>query len=522
MSKNKGAKGAQKSAVQPKTTEKKEEVKVQDKAPKTDTKPETEKKPEVKVPEQKKGSSEKPTTGLKEQIPPAAPAVKPTETADGTAAVEAEVVNQPKVMTPAQASAEVFNNDTLCTILTGSAVLTPETTMDVNHMVDLTKVATERFKGKEKNEPTYIAANEMLDDITCYCIAIAGLNMQVQGKKLGLSIPTRSLPAYVKALGFYGVALPENSAVPDPNNPGQMIIPFGDVDAKAAETIKQEIKIQQSTKPTMDPSLWKTEDDAKKAISYIMSDTLSKDNRFLVSLSKLRMYKMLNAENDEEKKMWENASNAVMFENLLAVLGTQKSTLLNAVGGQIYSAAVTRKNPILSHLTLKRNFPQCDDKEISEIVHIIVKTKAKENNPDQPIENNIAWIGLTSGKREDCLLIPTKSTKEDKEVMGRLQNHYGDKLGSPTEKGYNLKVTNLLVTLMNLYKTADFITQYDEKNYTEKVNEALKAVSGQTAPVEDKKLDAAAEKPATEKKADAPATEEGKKPEGEKKEEKKK
>lgn len=123
---------------------------------------------------------------------------------------------------------------------------------------------------------------------------------------------------------------------------------------------------------------------------YILSDTLSKDNRFLVSTSKLRMYKMLSAENKEEKAMWESASNATIFDNLLSILGTTKSTFLNAIGGQIYSSAATQKNPIKSHLTLKRNFPQLSDEDAAEIIKIIVKHKAAQNNPNEPLENNIA------------------------------------------------------------------------------------------------------------------------------------
>lgn len=49
--------------------------------------------------------------------------------------------------TQAEMSAEVFKNAELQSIL-GSISLTPESTMDANHMVLLTHVATERFKGK--------------------------------------------------------------------------------------------------------------------------------------------------------------------------------------------------------------------------------------------------------------------------------------------------------------------------------------------------------------------------------------
>lgn len=420
-------------------------------------------------------------TGLQEEVPVAGASVIPSQ---------------------AEMSAQVFQNAELQQTLTAIA-LTPETTMDVNHMVDLAKVATERFKGKDQRNPTVIAANEMVDELTCYCIAVAGINMGIHGKKLGLSIPEGALPAYVRAMGYFGVALPESSAVPDPNKPGQLIIPFPDkegVSKETQESVKKETAAHKNPAPSMDVSLWKSEEDAKKAISYILSDTLSKDNRFVVTTSKVRMYKVLNSANEEEKKMWEGASLATVFENMLGILGDSKTTLLNAVGGQIYSAAATRKNPILSHLTLKRNFPQGSDKDISEMIHVIVKSKALSENPDKPIENNIAWLGLASGKREDCLLIPTKSTKEDKEIMSRLQSHYAEKLGSPADKGYNLKATNLLATIVNLYKSDDFISQYNEADYADCVNKALKAVSGETAPKEDKELEPKKEDKKQEKK----------------------
>jgi hypothetical protein len=417
---------------------------------------------------------------------------KPIEDASGniTATEVQEEVQAPAptVHNPAEVSAAVFKNAELQEVLT-AITLTPETTLDANHTVELLTVATKRFETKDPRNPTIIAANEMLDELTCYCIALAGVNMLSHGKKIGLSVPIGALPTYVRAMGYFGIALPEASAVPDPKNPGQMVIPFEGVSKETEKTIKEEIKLHKNAKPEMDVSLWKSEDDVKKAISYILSDTLSKDNRFQVSLSKVRMYKVLNAANEEEKKMWESSSLSAIFETMLTLLGGSKSTLLNAVGGQVYSAAATRKNPILSHLTLKRNFPQCTDKDISEIVQTIVKTKALSMNPDQPVEQNIAWMGLKSGKREDCLLIPTKSTNEDKEIMGRLQSAYSDKIGVPSEEGYNLKATNFLATIINLYKADDFISQYSAADYTDCVNKALEAISGKTAPKDDKALD---------------------------------
>lgn len=389
----------------------------------------------------------------------------------------------------AAASAAVFQNSELQEALS-SITLTPETTMDTNHMVQLITVATERFKSKDGREPNVIKVNETLDELTCYCIAVAGINMLANGKKLGLSVPIGAIPGYLRAMGYFGVALPEHQAIPDPENPSQMIIPFEGVSKETEQTVKEEIKMHKNTKPEMDVSLWKSDEDAKKAISYILSDTLSKDNRFQVTLSKTRMYKMLMSADENEKKMWESASIAAIFESMLNVLDSSKSTLLNAVGGQVYSAAAVKQNPILSHLTIKRNFPQCEDKDIAEIVKVIVKQKAKMVTPDKPIEQNVAWIALNTGKREDCLLIPRKESDDDKQIMGRLQSHYGERLGSPVDKNYRIKATNLLATILNLYKTEDFISQYSEADYDDCVKKAQELISGETAPKDDKELEA--------------------------------
>lgn len=486
MAKNKAKKGATAPKVETKAAEEVKvqaavETKVEDKAPKKPA-PQPDVQPKADTKEQKK--------------PDPTPAAAPAEgaTGDQPAVVQPEKVNNAAMPTQAEMSAEVFKNAELQSIL-GSISLTPESTMDANHMVLLTHVATERFKGKDPKNPVVIAANEMVDDLTCYCIAVAGINMAINGKKLGMSVPVNALGAYVRAMGYFGIALPAEKAVPDPNKPDQLLIPFEGASPETVETVKEEIKMQRGTKPTMDPALWKSDEDAKKALLYILSDTLSKDNRFLVSTSKLRMYKMLSAENKEEKTMWESASNATIFDNLLSILGTAKSTFLNAIGGQIYSSAATQKNPIKSHLTLKRNFPQLSDEDAAEIIKIIVKHKAAQNNPNEPLENNIAWNGLKDGKREDCLLYPTKTTDVDKEIMGRLQNVYAERLGSPAEAGYNLRATNLIVTIMNLYKTSGQIAQLVEQNYTAEVNKALEATSGKTAPQEEKKDEKEAEKP---------------------------
>ena len=141
----------------------------------------------------------------------------------------------------------------------------------------------------------------------------------------------------------------------------------------------------------MDPSLWKSDDDAKKAVRYIMSDTLTKDNRFLVSISKVRMYKMLTSANEDEKKMWESSSNAAILEVIFNILGDSKSTLMNAIGGQIYSAAATRKNPVLSHLVAKRNFSQFSDEDIRDITKVFVKFKAADTSKD-PLKTTLPGL----------------------------------------------------------------------------------------------------------------------------------
>ena len=119
-------------------------------------------------------------------------------------------------------------------------VLTPETTIDANHMVELAKVATERFKTKDQKDPRVIATNEMIDDVTAYCLALAGINMQIHGKKLGLSVPVEATASFVRTMGFFGVALPEGKAIEDPKNPGQMILPF-EASEEAVKTVKEEI-----------------------------------------------------------------------------------------------------------------------------------------------------------------------------------------------------------------------------------------------------------------------------------------
>lgn len=263
-----------------------------------------------------------------------------------------------------------------------------------------------------------------------------------------------------------------------------MILPF-EASEEAVKTVKEEIKIQKS-KPTMDPSLWKSDDDAKKAVRYIMSDTLTKDNRFLVSISKVRMYKMLTSANEDEKKMWESSSNAAILEVIFNILGDSKSTLMNAIGGQIYSAAATRKNPVLSHLVAKRNFSQFSDEDIRDITKVFVKFKAADTSKD-PLENNIAWVGLTQGKKEDALLYPKRLSDFDKNVMNRIDNLYPDKVGVPSDPDYRRKASNLMITIMNLYKENDLLPQVSETDYKQAVEDAVKATSGETAPKEEPK-----------------------------------
>ena len=183
MAKNKTKKGATAPKVETKAAEEVKvqaavETKVEDKAPKKPA-PQPDVQPKADTKEQKK--------------PDPAPAAAPAEgaTGDQPAVVQPEEVNNAAMPTQAEMSAEVFKNAELQSIL-GSISLTPESTMDANHMVLLTHVATERFKGKDPKNPVVIAANEMVDDLTCYCIAVAGINMAINGKKLGMSVPVNA------------------------------------------------------------------------------------------------------------------------------------------------------------------------------------------------------------------------------------------------------------------------------------------------------------------------------------------
>ena len=441
------------------------------------------KKGETKAKVETKATEVKEKSTIKVDPKPA-PTPEPAPKAEEKPTEEGGVqVISPVEQSSAQLSAEVFQNEDLRTLLMKD-VLTPETTIDANHMVELAKVATERFKTKDQKDPRVIATNEMIDDVTAYCLALAGINMQIHGKKLGLSVPVEATASFVRTMGFFGVALPEGKAIEDPKNPGQMILPF-EASEEAVKTVKEEIKIQKS-KPTMDPSLWKSDDDAKKAVRYIMSDTLTKDNRFLVSISKVRMYKMLTSANEDEKKMWESSSNAAILEVIFNILGDSKSTLMNAIGGQIYSAAATRKNPVLSHLVAKRNFSQFSDEDIRDITKVFVKFKAADTSKD-PLENNIAWVGLTQGKKEDALLYPKRLSDFDKNVMNRIDNLYPDKVGVPSDPDYRRKASNLMITIMNLYKENDLLPQVSETDYKQAVEDAVKATSGETAPKEEPK-----------------------------------
>lgn len=458
---------------------------------KTDNKsaadPQSEKAPEVKPDAPKGGLKENTPSSVKVPPKPTAKIETPTEPVKVEKSIGDPSGKEPVVVEPAiiveetkpatgnaAASAAVFNaEETRC--LLAKLDLTPDAVMDSNHVVTLLQVATERFRGADRTDPKVIATNDMLDELTLHSIVIAGVSMHALGKKMGLRIPVESLDTYARAFGYFGVALPVGEAASVEGDPTQLNIPFTGVSAATEAVAKAEIVSHKKTAPEMDAQKWLTDEDAKKALAYIMSDTLSKDNRFVVCMDKLREFKVKNAKDDAEKQMWTTASAGTMFEALLANIGDTASTLMNGIGGQVYSSIATLKSPIKAHLTIKARIPNCTDQEIHEIIMAIIRYKADKNNPGKPLESNIAYLGASSGTREECLIYPARVTKDDREIMGRLQGSYVAILGIPGEEGYALKATNLLLTIINLYKTKDLFSLYVEKEYPEAVNTAIVA-----------------------------------------------
>lgn len=355
--------------------------------------------------------------------------------------------------------------------------LTPTDIIDANHLVDLVTVANQRLKGADPKSAMTIAINQTLDDLMAYSIVVAGINMAQHGKRLGLSVPIANWTAFAQMYANFGVALPEPKV--DPNNPVQLLVPFGGVSEETQKGVEAEIKLHEAPiRPSMDPKLWKTEEDAQKAILYILSDTLAKYSRMEETTNKMREYKIFNAVTPEEKEMWKVATPAAIIEAMLLFLTSSSSILLNGIGGQTYSTVVAYKHPIRAHLCMKKHFMNYTDKEIAEIVKVFIKYKALHNSPDKDPLTSLGYLGLSLATRERCLVKAAKTTEEDKEDMGRLQNCYATEIGLPTEAGYSLKAVNKMVTILNEYVPADKqFACYIEKEYPEAVEAALKSTS---------------------------------------------
>ena len=248
----------------------------------------------------------------------------------------------------------------------------------------------------------------------------------------------------------------------------QMSLEFKEIDEDTAKAAKEEIKIEKATViPEQDPEKWENEDQARKGLAYILSQSpISLQNKFSTALMKLRVFRK-NQESDAKKKeSWDSVKIGALFEDLVNMLGKKATMLTKGLCQGTVTAMSCDHNPIFAHATIKYNLPSLTEDEIADLM----KTFIKVCNNNTAIEETTAFKnGILEPTRDLFLDIPRLVNEEvkgtpaeqekirsSKKIMHRFIEAYkNDGLPASVDPKHDLEITNRMITIRNLYVGKD-------------------------------------------------------------------
>lgn len=361
-------------------------------------------------------------------------------------------------------------------------------------MLDVAERYISRMKA---GEPATIKMEQAFTYNLAWGITKMSIQAREEKVEYGLNVPNDDVIVtdIIDTFNSLGVAL-----APHVSEDGkQMTLEFQEISPEAEKAAKEEIKQEKTpVVPELDPDKWKSEDDAKKGLSYILAkQDQSFPNRFNETLLKVRTFKK-NQETDEEKKaVWDKIGLGALFENAVQLLGNRSTALVRGLCQGCVSALITDHNPIFAHSTVKYNLPMLSEEEAADLIKSFIKVR--QEDPKLPIDETPAVkFGILEATREQFLNIPMDNEmplaemglkKDDpkykqitlaKKIMNKFLEAYGNEIGYDDPKFY-LHATNKMIEIRNLYVDKDAaFTLYTESEYP-------KATSTETADPEKKK-----------------------------------
>lgn len=415
---------------------------------------------------------QQPTTKTTVEKPKAKPAEKPVEKpqvdASGTVTtVATEEVKKPVIQT------EIPKVESLVATLKESDL------MDANHAAEFLSAIERRTARMDRSKPITIKMESLMDYNMMWFAVKLSVQSYAQKQQLNMLTPADEtiVQEFVDMASSLGIAIEQHLT----EDKQQMSLQFKEIPEDVKQAAEAENAMQIATTSTrmkerklltdeeMNPKNWKTDEDAKKALTQdIQATKETPANKFLRLLGKIKVYRE-NTETDPVKKnLWATATLGSLTKELINIIGKKGIIVLNGLMSATTGSMRLGQTMIFAHSTIKKNMPALTDVEIVELLKTFIELTHKD--PAQPIDQDLAVVnGILAPTRDTfvrmALLKPAETEKSKaeyelswyKKACNPFYLVFKEEIGSKvTEDGtenpdFALKMANKMIEIRNMY-----------------------------------------------------------------------
>lgn len=416
------------------------------------------------------------------------------------------------------------------------ALKTTSSALDANHRVELLNLANDVFRKDPDAERKYsLQLRESMNEIIAAGVVAALADEAIYGNTtFGIVLSNKMYPQLITAANDMGIKLPNIKSLPQKEGKIKVIADEISISKEARETLKNEKELE-NEKPELDPKKIESEEDLRKALSYILivgpktgksiKDTIVSAVDFMHDY---RMNMADKAENAAEAKLkYDNRTMEEWMDDIFSFV--KPSFLMKGIGRGLATSIGLEKSPITAFCVLRQNLTnketntvEWDDQSIADAVKSIVKfvcnniIESEKKNIDA-LDKNMKDYDSIVKKYEASIKhyndivkdmlntdvsiienIPTKYESKDAtcmKIVGRIKNAFYPNENGTAYKNYISNIQQYAGYIVNLFrdegtKIMDYGIEnvHELQKYTE---EELKEM--RKAAVEAKKEERAAE-----------------------------
>lgn len=261
--------------------------------------------------------------------------------------------------------------------------------LDANHRVDLLKVNHEIFGKPDAKEKFGESTVEAMNEITAVMAIAETVTEVVKGNSaFSLTVRKAYLPQLANVANAMGVTidqklLPAQTATEEVTIPAEAVKPS----KETKEQIKEDIKTNDNA-PELDPTKIATDEDLKKALTYILGETMSPAQNMSKAVEFYRAVKSLEASKtdnkDENIKAVKEMSFDVILKNVFGLVEKVPYVTIK-IADNMRTVTGCTKSIVPAFCTMrdavknrKTGIPMCDDKTIADIVKVLVTYSAEK------------------------------------------------------------------------------------------------------------------------------------------------